>query len=86
MRAGQRSYIPGVGYIRIRTIDQVSINALTDEDAQRDGFTSADQLRTELGDLYAEQIAEGHQAYRVKFAVLPPEERQQLKQEKAASK
>ena len=83
MRAGQRSYIPGVGYIRIDTIDQVSISALTDEDARRDGFASADALRSELDDLYAEQIAKGHQAYRIIFAVLPPEEQQRIKQEKA---
>ncbi len=86
MRAGQRSYIPGVGYIRIDTIDQVSVDALSDADARRDGFTSAGALRTELNDLYAEKIAEGHQAYRIIFAVLPPEEQRRLKQKKARRK
>ena len=38
MKSGQRSYIPGIGYIRITAVDQVEIDDLTDEDAQLDGF------------------------------------------------
>ncbi len=86
MRAGQRSYIPGVGYIRIDAIDQVSVDSLTNDDARRDGFTSAAHLRTELDRLYADQLTDGYQVYRIAFAVLPPEEQQRLKQEKAAGR
>ncbi len=67
MRAGQRSYIPGAGYIRIDAVDEVQLQELTDEDALRDGFASAEQLRCEIDHLYREQLADGFRAYRVRF-------------------
>ncbi len=67
MRPGQRSYIPGAGYIRITAVDQVQLDELTDEDARPDGFETADQLRAEIARLYPKQLAEGHQAYRIAF-------------------
>ncbi|MEE9602267.1 MAG: ASCH domain-containing protein [Thermoguttaceae bacterium] len=73
MRAGQRSYIPGVGYIRITAVEKVELEKLTDADAKPDGFETADQLRAEIANLYAEQLAEGHQAYRIAFHLLPGE-------------
>jgi len=74
MRAGQRSYIPGAGYIRITAVDEVDLDALTDEDAQPDGFDSADELRAEVARLYPKQLAAGHRAFRIVFQLLPPEE------------
>lgn len=71
MRSGQRSYIPGAGYIRITAVDEVELDALTDDDARPDGFETADQLRAEIASLYPEQLAEGHKAYRVVFRLLP---------------
>ncbi|HLA85400.1 MAG TPA: ASCH domain-containing protein [Thermoguttaceae bacterium] len=82
MRPGQRSYIPGVGYIRVTAVDPVRLDDLTDEDAAPDGFATADALREEITQLYPEQLAEGHQAFRIVFYVLPPEEQ---KKDKAAS-
>jgi hypothetical protein len=67
MRVGQRSYIPGVGPIRITEVDRVDIEQLTDADAIPDGFASAAALRHELQAIYAEKLAAGHQAYRVVF-------------------
>jgi hypothetical protein len=74
MRSGQRSYIPGVGYIRIDAVEPVEIAQLTDADALPDGFPTADALRTEIETLYADKLAAGHQAFRVCFHILPPEE------------
>ena len=74
MRQGQRSYIPGVGYIGVDAVDLVELSELTDEDARRDGFPTADRLREELRALYAEKLADGHRAYRVRFHILPPDE------------
>ena len=48
MRAGQRSYIPGAGYIRIDAVDEVQLADLTDDDARPDGFPSAVELRAEI--------------------------------------
>ena len=74
MRAGQRSYIPGAGYIRITAVDEVRLADLTDDDARRDGFETAAALRTEIEVLYPKQLAEGQRVYRIRFHVLPPEE------------
>jgi len=67
MRSGQRSYIPGVGPIRITTVEEVDVGELTDADAIPDGFPSAVALQQELRTIYREQLREGHQAYRVVF-------------------
>lgn len=75
MRPGQRSYIPGAGYIRVTAVDEVQLDALTDEDARPDGFDTADLLRAEIARLYPKQLAAGHRAYRIVFELLPREER-----------
>ena len=75
MRTGQRSYIPGAGYIRITAVDEVQLDALSDEDARPDGFETAELLRAELTRLYPRQLAAGHRAYRIAFQLLPPDER-----------
>jgi len=67
MREGQRSYIPGAGYITIDRVEQVNIAELTDADAIPDGFPTADALRAELDALYADKIAAGYNAFRVVF-------------------
>lgn len=67
MRDGQRSYIPGAGYITIDRVEQVELAHLTDADAIPDGFPTATALRTELDSLYADKMAAGYQAYRVVF-------------------
>ncbi|NOZ40016.1 MAG: ASCH domain-containing protein [Planctomycetes bacterium] len=70
MKVGQRSYIPGIGYIRIDAVDEVRLEKLTDEDAIPDGFATADALREELATLYGEKIAAGYLSFRVVFRVL----------------
>lgn len=70
MRGGQKSYIPGIGDIRIDRVDEVRLEDLTDEDAAPDGFETADALRKELQLIYAEKLAEGYLAFRVVFHLL----------------
>ncbi|NOY43631.1 MAG: ASCH domain-containing protein [Planctomycetes bacterium] len=70
MRSGQRSYIPGIGYIRIDCVEQVELNQLTDQDAIPDGFDTADALRQEINTLYREKIDAGYSAFRVVFRIL----------------
>ena len=74
MKSGQRSYIPGAGYIRVRSVEPVEIASLTDADARPDGFESAAALRHELATLYADQLAAGYRAYRICFELLPAKE------------
>lgn len=73
MRAGQRSYVPGAGHVLVEAVEPVALADLTDEDARRDGFASAADLRQELTNLYAAELAAGHQAYRVRFRLAPRE-------------
>lgn len=72
MRSGQRSYIPGIGYIQITDVAEVELDQLTDADARPDGFDTADQLRAEITQLYPKQLSEGYRAYRVCFRMAPP--------------
>lgn len=65
--AGQRSYIPGAGYIRVMVVEEVELERLTDADARPDGFESADLLRAELARLYPKELAAGYRAYRIVF-------------------
>jgi hypothetical protein len=73
IRAGQRSYIPGAGYIRVTAVEEVRLEDLTNDDARPDGFETADQLRAEIALLYPKQLADGYRAYRVVFHLLPGE-------------
>ena len=73
MRTGQRSYIPGAGYIHVIEVATIQLESLQDEDAVPDGFGTADALRSELEALYAEQLAAGWQAYRIRFELVPKE-------------
>jgi hypothetical protein len=73
MRAGQRSYIPGAGYIRIESVEQVALEELTEEDALRDGFDSLVALKAEIASIY-ESTAAGKKPFRIRFVLLPPEE------------
>lgn len=67
MRPGQRSYIPGAGYITVDRVEEVSLPELTDADAIPDGFPTADALRVELDALYGDKISAGYRAFRVVF-------------------
>ncbi|MEQ8849437.1 ASCH domain-containing protein [Botrimarina sp.] len=69
MRAGQGSYVPGVGRVRITGVEQVGLGDLTDADARLDGFPTAEALREELGTIYGDQLNSGRRLYRVGFVV-----------------
>lgn len=75
-RAGDRGYIPSVGYIRITAVDAIGLDELTDDDARLDGFNSADALRAELQALYAERMNAGERLFRLRFHVMSDDELQ----------
>lgn len=74
MRVGQRSYIPGVGAIRITAVEEVELMRLSDADAQPDGFATADELRRELAALYPTQLDAGYRPFRICFERVASEE------------
>lgn len=86
MRAGQRSYIPGVGYICVLTVDPVNLDELDEQDALADGFPSSEALRQEITALYPTELAAGYQAYRVRFRLCTEEETAQAIAEKTRRK
>jgi len=69
MRPGQRSYIPGAGYVAIERVEPIALAELTDADAVPDGFETADALRRELYSIYGDKLAAGYQTFRVVFRV-----------------
>lgn len=73
-RTGQRSYIPGAGYIRITSVEPIALDDLTDLDAVRDGFVNRSALLDEVARIYADEPADSAQAYRVTFCLLPTDE------------
>jgi len=82
MRAGQRSYIPGIGYISILSVEQVDLERLTDVDAIPDGFATVELLRHEIRSIYADELKRGLQAFRIRFHVFPPREQKRMKEER----
>lgn len=67
MREGQRSYIPGVGGVRITVVESVELSELTDADAVPDGFADVTALRAELRLIYGDRLDSGYQPFRVVF-------------------
>ncbi len=86
MKAGQRSYIPGAGYIRVLAVDKIELAALEDADARPDGFATAEALSPNCRALYGEQLAAGQQAYRIRFEVLSAPEQAEAKAARQARK
>ena len=78
MKPGQRSYVPGVGYIAITRVERVKLDDLTDDDALLDGFSSADALRVELRTLYDEDTLARWTPYIIRFTVYPPSEQEKI--------
>lgn len=71
VRAGQISYTPGLGRMRIAAVDILpSLAALTEEDARADGFGSLGELRAEIRKIYGplgEGGVKGRTLFRIKF-------------------
>ena len=69
MRAGQRVYSPGLGWLTIEEVEPVDLEALADADARADGFDTAAGLRDVLLSLYPHHGADGKRWFRVSFQV-----------------
>lgn len=71
MRSGQRSYIPGAGYIHVELVEEIAFEQLTDDDAQLDGFETLAALRAELQNIYHAHPRDC-KLYRVRFRLVDP--------------
>ena len=86
MKPGQRSYVPGVGYIAIVSVEPVELAQLTDADALLDGFPSADLLRKEIQILYTANERKKLTPYKICFSVYPPREQRKMQKQREKQK
>jgi hypothetical protein len=69
VRAGQRVFSPGLGWLLIEAVEPVDLNCLGEDDARADGFDTATSLRQVLLALYPSHAADGKFWFRVRFTV-----------------
>lgn len=69
VRAGQRVFSPGLGWLSIETVEPVDLEALRDDDARSDGFDTAVALRQVLLSLYPLHAGDGKRWFRVRFSI-----------------
>ena len=69
LRAGQRVYSPGLGWLTIEGVEPVELESLSDYDAKADGFATARDLRDVLLSLYPRHADDGKRWFRVSFDV-----------------
>ena len=86
MKSGQRSYIPGVGYIAIVSVEPVELARLTDADAILDGFPTVELLRSEIRLLYTADARKKLTPFRIRFSVYPPREQKRIAKERQKEK
>ena len=86
MKPGQRSYVPGVGYIAIVSVEPVELSRLTDADAFLDGFPTAELLRKEIRALYEMDDRELLTPFMIRFSVYPPREQTRISKERQRQK
>lgn len=71
IHADQKNFIPGVGPVWIDSVDEVFFDDLTDKDARPDGFSTIEDLKQEIRNIYG-MNPEG-KLYRIRFHLLPPD-------------
>jgi hypothetical protein len=62
--------IPGLGSVRIESVQPLDLRDLTDADAQADGFENLRALRRALRALYPPEQREGRTLYLVRFTLV----------------
>lgn len=69
LRAGQRVFSPGLGWLSIEAVEPVDLDTLGEDDARADGFDTAAALRQVLMSLYPLHADDGKDWFRVRFRV-----------------
>jgi hypothetical protein len=73
LKAGQRAYSPGIGWLKIEAVDVIDLARLGENDAKADGFASVAEMKRMLRELYPNQAGDGRQWFRVAFSPEPNE-------------
>src|SRR2546430_10452807 len=66
LKAGQRAYAPGVGWLMIETVDAIDLGALGEDDARADGFASVSEMLAALREMYPDR-RDGKAWFKVRF-------------------
>ncbi len=72
-RPGSVHLVPGLGRVRIESVEPADVRTLTEDDARTDGFDDLKALRAALDHLYPRSRREGRTLYRVRFTFLDNE-------------
>jgi hypothetical protein len=72
LRAGQRAYSPGLGWLNIECVEAIELQQLNDGDAMVDGFKNVATMVRALESLYPDTAADGRQWFRVRFTLTEP--------------
>jgi hypothetical protein len=67
VRAGQRVFAPGLGYLDVLDVQTVELSDLDDTDALADGFANAGEMRSALAQFYPHVETDGKRWFRVRF-------------------
>jgi acyl-CoA synthetase (AMP-forming)/AMP-acid ligase II/pimeloyl-ACP methyl ester carboxylesterase/uncharacterized protein YqfB (UPF0267 family) len=67
VRPDQSAFVPGLGRVRIQSVDPISLDELTEDDARLDGFESLAALRSELRNIYGDELPSDRKVWRVRF-------------------
>ena len=74
LKAGQRAFAPGVGWLDIETVDAVDLASFTDADARADGFESLKEMFAALHEMYPDKARDGKQWFRIAFRLASEQE------------
>jgi hypothetical protein len=69
LRAGQREFSPGLGWLSIESVEPVALDSLGVADARADGFDTAAALKKVLLSLYPLHADDGKDWFRVRFRI-----------------
>ncbi|HEX4794375.1 MAG TPA: ASCH domain-containing protein [Humisphaera sp.] len=67
VRAGDRAFVPGFGWLDITAVDMIELAHMADDDARADGFANARDLQMFLALLYPQSSTDGKAWFRVAF-------------------
>jgi len=59
VRAGQRVFTPGLGYLRVESIERIRITSLNQQDARADGFATLRKMRETIRAMYPDTRGDG---------------------------
>jgi hypothetical protein len=86
LKAGERVFAPGVGWLILEEVNRVEWEDLTDADARADGFSTLQELHHTIRKIYPDHASDGKTWYRLRFKRPTQEDAQAHSKNKLAAK